>query len=102
MLVFENESKIPVGQVRLERENSIGVISISVDDAYRGAGYSVPMLKQAATFYFSKFVDDVIHAYIKKVNQASVKSFEKAGFSFDQDVIINEEPSLRMVKKNER
>lgn len=99
MLVFENEASIPVGQVRIEQKSEENIIGISIDKNFRGLGLAVPMLENACSIFFEEFNEKTIHAYIKKVNLASVKSFKKAGFQEEKELLIGNEASYHLVKK---
>jgi RimJ/RimL family protein N-acetyltransferase len=65
-----------VGQVRIE-ERDENVISISISKEFRGKRLAATILEKASSM--SKF--QPITAYIKKDNQASLKSFEHAGYT---------------------
>ena len=99
---FTNEEDIPVGQVRIVREKSETVIGISVDSQFRGQSLSSILLIMSTNDYLSKYPREIIHAFIKKNNQASIKSFEKAGFSQKEDVIINGFESFLLKKQMNR
>lgn len=64
-----------VGQVRIEKRD-VNIISISVSKEFRGKGFAVPILEKASSA--SRF--SPITAYVKKENEASLKSFEHAGY----------------------
>ena len=86
ILIFYNEVA-SVGLTRIE-QNEYSVISISVDAAFRGKGYTKFMLNQACDEYW-EHNSTPIHAFIKKDNEASIKAFIKAGFKHLKDEIIN-------------
>lgn len=98
MLVFENEEKIPVGQIRIEKKTSENIIGISIDKHFRGKGLAVPMLKIATEQFFETFQGNSIHAYIKIINLASLNSFKKAGFEEEKTLLVNEEMSYLLIK----
>ena len=84
MLVFQNEQKQNIGQVRLQLENEKeAVIGISVAGEHRGKGYAKTMIQQASD-EFLKHHKVVIHAYIKQENSSSKKAFEQAGFQYQE------------------
>lgn len=101
MLVFENEEKIPVGQIRFEKKTSENIIGISIDKHFRGKGLAVPMLKIASEQFFNEFQENNIHAYIKVTNLASFNSFKKAGFEEEKTLFVNEEMSYLLVKNKQ-
>ena len=77
-----------IGQVRIKMEDGFSVIAISISDKYRGQGFASKSLVLATKEYF-KSNDSPIHAYIKKTNSRSVRTFENAGFYLSKDDIVN-------------
>jgi RimJ/RimL family protein N-acetyltransferase len=100
LLVFENEEKIPVGQIRIEQKPTENIIGISIDKNFRGLGLAVSMLEVSCNIFFEEFKETNIHAYIKKNNLASIKSFQKAGFELANELLIGKEESFLLEKKN--
>ncbi len=99
LLVFQNEENSPVGQIRIEQKSAENFIGISIDKNFRGLGLAVPMLEISCKVFFQEFHQKTIHAYIKKTNVASLKSFQKGGFELVSDLFIGEEESWLLVKK---
>jgi RimJ/RimL family protein N-acetyltransferase len=85
LLIFNNEAEEPVGQVRFERTIDEVIIGVSIDAHFRGQGLASELIKQGCTACRKQWGDITIHAYIKPDNQASVRSFEKAGFTFSHE-----------------
>ncbi len=87
LLVFETQQGEHVGQIRFERQADEVVIGISLDAAFRGQGLAPVMIRAAAAYYQTQFPGDnlPIHAYIRPDNRASIRSFEKAGFTFSHE-----------------
>jgi RimJ/RimL family protein N-acetyltransferase len=86
LLVFENEADKAVGQVRFERTPVADmpdeiIIGISVDASQRGKGLASQLIAQGCAVCREKWGAVTIHAYIKPENQASVRAFERAGFT---------------------
>ena len=75
-----SQKKDLIGYVRFEIKDAEAVVSLAVDEAFRGLGYGVEMVKAGACKLFSETDANVIHAYIKKENTASFRVFQKAGF----------------------
>lgn len=85
MLVFQNEQKQNIGQVRLQLENEKeAVIGISVAAEHRGKGYASIMIQLASDEFLKEFPKVLIHAYIKQENIGSKKAFEQAGFQYQE------------------
>lgn len=89
LLLFQNEEKLNVGQIRIQKENEKeALIGISIAAEHRGKGLAKEMLFLASD-YFLENKGYLINAYIKEQNRSSKQAFEKAGFEFDN--IINYE-----------
>ncbi|RLB37248.1 MAG: N-acetyltransferase [Deltaproteobacteria bacterium] len=82
ILVAIDGNERPVGQVRFDINGKEAIISVSVDRKFRGKGLGTEMIRLATQQFFNNSDVDVIHAYIKSDNKASVKAFKKAGFEF--------------------
>lgn len=78
MLEYNN---IPAGCVRIDNKSEENVIGITVAPEFRGKKLATPMLIAATKEYFKIFPNRIITAYIKKTNEASLKSFIGAGFT---------------------
>jgi RimJ/RimL family protein N-acetyltransferase len=79
--IAEDTNHEPVGQVRYDREGTEATISISLDKKFRGKGYGPSLLRLASQRFFEVCDAEVIHAYIKEGNEASIGAFKKAGFN---------------------
>ncbi|WP_055447263.1 UDP-2,4-diacetamido-2,4,6-trideoxy-beta-L-altropyranose hydrolase [Lacinutrix mariniflava] len=75
------------GVVRYEIGKNYSVVGILLSKEYRGQKLSSVILKKSAQQYFKNNTIP-IYAYIKKKNIASIKSFEKAGYTFLKEEII--------------
>jgi RimJ/RimL family protein N-acetyltransferase len=95
-LVFFNQDKSAIGQVRINKNDEEVIIGISVDKNYRGFGYSFKMLRLACQHYFKNYSDNEIFAYIKLENKASIATFKKAGFLQVQFVLVNNIESVKL------
>ena len=94
--LFFNDENIPVGQVRIEKNNEETIIGISIDKHHRGKSYGVPMLLMSCQDYFKKFPDGKIVAYIKENNITSLMIFKKAGFSGDENVNLHGQNNYKL------
>ncbi|MDQ0159581.1 GNAT family N-acetyltransferase [Alkalibacillus salilacus] len=75
----------PIGQLRIDIEQGVGVIDYSIDHAYRGRGYGSELIKH---------LSGIVHQYdlpisklvgkVKYQNKASIKAFNKANFRSDE------------------
>jgi ribosomal-protein-alanine N-acetyltransferase len=71
-------NNLPVGQVRTDIENKVGLISYSLDKNYRGRGLSIEMLRLLEA-NINNDVNKLI-GYVKFENISSQKNFEKLGY----------------------
>lgn len=85
---------IPAGLVRFEKQTDVCIIGISLDKNFRGKGFSSIFLSETITNYRNSNNKEIIQAYIKSDNTASIKAFEKAGFEFKAKSEINNNPCL--------
>ena len=99
-LIFYNEQKTPVGQVRLNYDFNEGgmLIGISIDKNFRGLGLSRNMVNMAVDFYINTGRKDNIIAYIKKSNESSYRAFISAGFVLVEECVISNTISYKTVK----
>ena len=85
--------KEPLGLIRIEIEKNNSTIGISIDENYRGKGFSSKALFIGCEEYF-KIEKKPIFAFIKKTNIFSIKTFKSVGFGFLKETQINGIPSL--------
>lgn len=73
---------LPVGQVRVDvQATNQAEIDIHLAPGRRGFGYGTCLLIEAVHLIFRETAVELINAYIKPDNIASIKMFEKANFS---------------------
>jgi len=100
--IAEDINQKPVGQVRYDLEGNEATISVSLDRKFRGKGYGTFLIRLASQKLFVVADVDVIHAYVRRGNQASVKAFKKAGFILVGTTAIKDcQASHLIVKKRE-
>lgn len=77
MFIFCVDDK-PAGQVRIDIENEVGIISYSLDKTYRGKGLALEMLQLLEGEIGAQYIKiKVLVGYVKANNLASIKIFEK-------------------------
>src|SRR5690606_37046421 len=84
----------PAGLVRFDSQNNESTIGILIAKEYRNRGLASIFIKKGCA-EFRKKCNDLIFAYIKVSNLASVKSFEKSGFSVVEELIIGDEKAVK-------
>ena len=82
MLIGENDEGRPIGQFRLEWQSAAdGTIDVSIAPGLRRAGYGHQLIEQSVRRVFAMTATERVHAFIRQENHASIRSFERAGFS---------------------
>ncbi|WP_417859718.1 UDP-2,4-diacetamido-2,4,6-trideoxy-beta-L-altropyranose hydrolase [Winogradskyella sediminis] len=76
------------GVVRFEIGEERTTIGILVDKKFRGQKMATAFLIKSAELYFSKYKLPIF-AYIKKDNFASLKSFQRAGYRYYNEEIVD-------------
>lgn len=100
LLLFQNEEKINVGQIRIQKENkNQALIGISIAAEHRGKGYAKEMLLLASNYFIEINDSYFINAYIKEQNLSSKQAFEKAGFELQNIINYENCSSFHFVKK---
>lgn len=73
---------VAVGQIRIDCENSIGIISYSIAKDYRGHGLADRMLELAEKKVKENRKEiDILRAAVKVENKLSQRKFENQGYS---------------------
>jgi RimJ/RimL family protein N-acetyltransferase len=90
-----------IGQIRFDKNEYEGVVSVSLAPALRGKGYGSALITQGVEKFFAESSANLVHAYIRINNQSSVRAFEKAGFSDAGTENIREQQSRHFVLKRE-
>jgi UDP-2,4-diacetamido-2,4,6-trideoxy-beta-L-altropyranose hydrolase len=81
LLIAHDCNGTPVGQVRFQAESAESTVSISLGAAGRGRGMAAGIIDVGTSILFAERAEvDVVHAYIRQGNEASVKAFVKADF----------------------
>jgi RimJ/RimL family protein N-acetyltransferase len=88
---------VPVGQVRIDIENTCGVISYSIDAAYRSRGHGGTLLRLMEETVKNDITDvKLLQAKVKNENFPSRRIFERMNYhSTENDDYIEYEKSIR-------
>lgn len=97
LLIAVDLSNSPVGSVRIDSEGHRGSLSLVVDPSKRGRGYSAQMIAMACRM--GRFVLGLrsYDAFVKNINKASVRAFEKSGFKLKSSEMVGGVESYRFV-----
>jgi UDP-2,4-diacetamido-2,4,6-trideoxy-beta-L-altropyranose hydrolase len=85
IFIFETADKIPVAQVRFDKEDQAWAISYSVAPLLRGRGLGAKILDMALSSLASEGRSASILARVKPANLASRRIFEKLGFALARE-----------------
>ena len=81
LILICEDYKNKIGMVRFDLIESKALISINLRPEIRGKGYAKKCLEKSIDFFIKYFPDcEYLEAKIKKINQASKKSFKGVGF----------------------
>jgi UDP-2,4-diacetamido-2,4,6-trideoxy-beta-L-altropyranose hydrolase len=92
----------PVGQVRYRIEAREATISVSLAPGQRGRGYGSQMIRLASRRVFEATPVNLIHAYIRPDNVASLRAFASAGFIHRETVEAEGHPACHFVLQDTR
>jgi UDP-2,4-diacetamido-2,4,6-trideoxy-beta-L-altropyranose hydrolase len=82
-----------IGVVRFDCHDAEAIISISLGPHARGKGYGKKIISSACDRMFVSSEISLVRALIKPANKASVRAFERAGFSRDADTSVKGQPA---------
>ncbi|MCX6984289.1 MAG: UDP-2,4-diacetamido-2,4,6-trideoxy-beta-L-altropyranose hydrolase [Lentisphaerae bacterium] len=90
----------PIGQIRFKKDSNEAVVSVSLVKGVRGKGYGSRIIAQGTEALFRSSDVNIVHAYVKKENPASARSFEKSGFAgAAKDKYSEENNSLHLIRR---
>lgn len=78
----------PAGMIRYDVLEDHAVVGVSVAEQFRGKGLAPEFLKGTAKLYFERNTVPV-EAFIKTQNQASIRSFGKAGYKKTRQEMVH-------------
>jgi len=87
-LICEYEGS-PAGLIRFDMNDSYTTIGIIISANFRGKGLAMPFIVEACKLFRIISYNKSIRAFIKPENLASKRSFEKSGFEYKGNQIIN-------------
>jgi UDP-2,4-diacetamido-2,4,6-trideoxy-beta-L-altropyranose hydrolase len=75
-----DKNDVPAGQIRYQIDGQEALVSVSLAPEQRGRGYGAEIIRLGTRKLWATTKTNIIHAYIKQDNTASVRAFAKAGF----------------------
>jgi len=86
-----------IGVVRFDRHDSEATISVALAPHARDRGYGKKLIRSACDRIFALSEVELVRAFIKPANKASVCAFESAGFLQDADTTVKSQPAEQYV-----
>lgn len=98
LYIAETEGK-PAAQIRFDCVGSDGAeVNVAVVQAHRGRGLGSDLLRKASSRFFEEHPRIArIHALIKTGNEASLRSFKKAGYAFFRGTMRKNERAVELL-----
>jgi UDP-2,4-diacetamido-2,4,6-trideoxy-beta-L-altropyranose hydrolase len=91
----------PIGSIRFDIDHDEAIVSIAIDNQYRGQGYGSTLIDLAVSELFATQHIAQVNAYIQPDNQASIRAFLKAGFQHHGTILFKNTEAVRLVKQHE-
>lgn len=90
---------LPIAEIRFDlRDASTTEVGVAIIAEFRGRGYGAEILRRSAALFFRDFPDvREIRAFIMTDNQASIRSFAKAGYVHRDTMEKHGKPCVRMI-----
>ena len=95
LFIGEDMSGTPIGQVRFDIAQERATISVSLSATSRGRGLGPVLIKRTGEALGNLAPVEFIDAYVKPDNLASVRAFEKAGYTLAGTTDIRGQQALR-------
>jgi len=96
LYIAVDSTDVAIGKVRFDIRGNEAVISISIDRRFRGKGYGGYLIRLASEKVLNNERIKVIHAYIKRGNEVSIRAFEKAGFKNLGTTIVHAQQAVHL------
>ncbi len=97
MLIGVDSENIPIGQVRIDSHDEIGIIDISIDSAARGFGFAELLLKKSVEFWKNTGSNKPLIGDVLSSNIASQKVFINSGFMEQNNDNTNNSDVIRYI-----
>ncbi len=95
--VAETAEGTPAGQIRFEPNEGEPVVSVYLAEAFRGKGLAPDLIRTGTERFCTEQGATAVIAWIKPENEASRRSFLKAGYGEAQMLEFAGQPAWRLV-----
>jgi UDP-2,4-diacetamido-2,4,6-trideoxy-beta-L-altropyranose hydrolase len=96
-----NEAGDAIGQIRFDVVQRDAMISVNLVQAVRGKGYGPALMTGGAEKLFAESDAQVIHAYVKPDNAASIRALQKADFRDAGPTSVHGQPAEHLFLQRE-
>jgi len=101
LYVATDNAAMPIGQVRYDIKDNEATVSISIDRKFRGRGYGSTLIWISSQEVFSTAHVAVVHAYVRKGNDASIRAFMKAGFHCVGETTVRQNEAVHLALRRD-
>lgn len=93
------KADIPIGQVRVQKEGTIGLVNYSISEPYRAQGFGKKIMVLLENYLVMSNISVSLKAYVKHTNVASQKIFEDLGYSLtnQSEVVVYQKDLLKYI-----
>lgn len=97
LFIALDPKNVPLGQIRFDLAEKDAEVSVSISREYRGLGYGSLLISYGVRLVRDSIPSKRVSAFVKPGNLASIRAFQKAGFTNSGVVIRNGQPALQFV-----
>jgi len=90
-----------IGQVRFDVHDGQADISVSLGREHRGKGYGAGIIVAGCECAFESLGINIVNAYVKPDNAASVQAFIRSGFQNNGEILVKGNPALHLMLNRE-
>jgi RimJ/RimL family protein N-acetyltransferase len=81
IILIAEDNAVPVGVLRLDRDEHVAEVSVFLDPGLTGKGYGTAVLRTGIEWAQANCTDiRTLRARVRSANASSLRAFEKAGF----------------------
>jgi UDP-2,4-diacetamido-2,4,6-trideoxy-beta-L-altropyranose hydrolase len=102
LYLADNGANSFVGQIRYEISGDEALVSVSLDKEVRGRGKGAALITRGSQQCFADSGVNIVRAYVKPENKASMRAFEIAGYALAPDVTVGGQTAKQFVLNREK